>query len=78
MWFLFCHDIFMIIRPISVVRQIGKSVKLQIIFHSTENMSKGLFLRPDHVYDWTEKRSNFIAYNCILLYHIILHNFTPK
>ena len=52
MRFLCCHDSFMIIRPIFVVLQIGKSVVKSVerqICHSTENMSKGPFLRPEIV-----------------------------
>ena len=45
----FCHDFFIIIRSswIFVIWRIGTSVDRQIKCHSTENMSKGLFLRPD-------------------------------
>ena len=43
MRFLFCHDISWFL-----IWQIGKSFELQRICHSTENMSKVLFPRPDN------------------------------
>ena len=43
----------MIIRPIFVVRRIGKSVEIQIICHSVENVPEGLFLGPDSVVIFT-------------------------